>query len=487
MHLIPPKDRYQTTFFTSLDSLVESNNPVRIIDAFVSIIIQNNPEKFQYRGLREVGRKAYSSSTYLKLFIYGYLNSIQSSRKLETETHRNIELKWLLGDLQPDHKSISDYRKHNSSQIKQIAIDFRRFLKSKDYIKGKKVAIDGTKVKAYSKRDMLTMKKIERRLSNLELELDRYIERLSRADIEDDIYDEIESLEPDAVHKQLIDKIAQLQTQVERLQEEKAILESSGKKQINTSDPDASLMKSLDGLIPAYNVQVVVDSEHKMIAESQVSTCPNDLNELKPIMEAMKKNLELEPKESVADKGYYNPEDIKELEDEGNTKYYIAPTKGYHDVEKVKFTYDKETDEYICSAGKRLVLKQKNKNKRGKLCAVYQGIECEGCPLRSQCTKSKYGRIVHRYHDQEWRDAYKERMKSKLGRQRISERKAIIEHVFGTLKYWMGKIPLLLRGKEGVQTEINLYTTAYNMKRLMNIERFEDIMYMINNYDWKMA
>jgi len=224
-----------------------------------------------------------------------------------------------------------------------------------------------------------------------------------------------------------------------------------------------------------------------MIAESQVSTYPNDLNELKPIMEAMKKNLELEPKESVADKGYYNPEDIKELEDEGNTKYYIAPPKGYHDVEKVKFTYDKETDEYICSAGKRLVLKQKNKSKRGKLCAVYQGIECEGCSLRSQCTKSKYGRIVHRYHDQEWRDPYKERMKNKIGRQRINERKAIIEHVFGTLKYWMGKIPLLLRGKEGVQTEINLYTTAYNMKRLMNIERFEDIMYMINNYDWKMA
>jgi len=202
MHLIPPKDRYQTTFFTSLDSLVESNNPVRIIDAFVSMIIQNNPEKFQYRGLREVGRKAYSSSTYLKLFIYGYLNSIQSSRKLETETHRNIELKWLLGDLQPDHKSISDYRKHNSSQIKQIAIDFRRFLKSKGYIRRKKVAIDGTKVKAYSNRDMLTMKKIERRLSNLEMELDRYIEHLSRADIEDDIYDEIESLEPDAVHRQ---------------------------------------------------------------------------------------------------------------------------------------------------------------------------------------------------------------------------------------------------------------------------------------------
>lgn len=487
MHYIQPYNRNQTLFFSSLDDFVSSEHPVRILDAIISKIVKNNPEKFKHKGQQDIGRRAYSPETMLKLFIYGYLNGISSSRKLEVETYRNIEVKWLLGDLQPDHKTISNYRKDNEAQIRSLTIEFRRFLKEQGYIKGKTVAVDGTKVKANTNRDMLTMDKIEQRLSNLEKQLQKYFALLARNDTEEDILDETDSLELDSVNKHLVDKIVLLQAKIGELEKAKAILEESGKKHLSPTDPDASLMKSREGKIPAYNVQTVVDSENKMIADAVVSTNSNDLNELSPVMYSLNANLSVEPEEVLADKGYYNPEEIKELEEGSTTTYYIPRPASSRDKEEVEFTYDSDKDEYRCSEGKRLVLKQKDKLKKGRLTNVYQGIECKGCPLRSRCTKSKYGRIYHRYHDQDWRDDYKERVRSQLGIYYIKKRKEIIEHVFGTMKYWMGKIPLLLRGKDKVQTEINIYTTAYNLKRLINIESFDRLMAMINEYSGKIT
>jgi len=289
----------------------------------------------------------------------------------------------------------------------------------------------------------------------------------------------------DSVNKHLVDKIKILKTKIKELEKAKTMLEESGKKHLSPTDPDASLMKSREGKIPAYNVQAVVDSENKMIADAVVSTNPNDLNELSPIMYSLNASLAVEPEDVLADKGYYNPEEIKELEEGSITTYYISASVSSRDKEEIEFIYNSEKDEYRCSEGKRLVLKQKDKLKKGHLTDVYQGIECKGCPLRSRCTKSKYGRIYHRYHDQDWRDNYKERVRSQLGIYYIKKRKEIVEHVFGTLKYWMGKIPLLLRGKDKVQTEINIYATAYNMKRLINIESFDKLMTMINEYRWK--
>ena len=485
MHYIKPNNRNQTLFFSSLDDFVSSEHPARILDAIVSNIVKNNPEKFKHKGQQDIGRRAYSPETMLKLFIYGYLNGISSSRKLEVETYRNIEVKWLLGDLRPDHKTISNYRKDNEDHIRTLTIEFRRFLKELGYINGKTVAVDGTKVKANANRDMLTMDKIERRLSNLEKQLQKYFKLLDSNDIEEDILDETDRIELDSVNKHLVDKIKILQTKIKELEKAKATLEESGKKHLSPADPDASLMKSREGKIPAYNVQAVVDSENKMIADAVVSANSNDLNELSPVMYSLNANLSVEPEEVLADKGYYNPEEIKELEEGSTTTYYIPRPASSRDKEEVEFIYNSEKDEYRCSEGKRLVLKQKDKLKKGRLTNVYQGIECKGCPLRSRCTKSKYGRIYHRYHDQDWRDDYKDRIRSQLGIYYTKKRKEIVEHVFGTLKYWMGKIPLLLRGKDKVQTEINIYATAYNMKRLINIELFDRLMKMINEYRWK--
>lgn len=263
-------------------------------------------------------------------------------------------------------------------------------------------------------------------------------------------------------------------------------MEKEGRKYISASDTDARLMKSRDGKIPAYNVQIAVDAEHKMIADSEVITEEVDLRMLPVMVESIKEELGEVPEEVIADKGYCSPELIEAVEkkDEG-INIYASQEKTSRDKEEIEFEYDSEKDEYTCSAGGRLVLIQKNKMKNKSLANIYRGIECEGCSLRSKCTKSKKGRMVQRYLNQQWRDEYKKKMLSELGKTKTAIRKTIVEHPFGTIKYLMGKIPLLLRGLKKVTTEVNLYVTVYNLKRLVNIDPFEHLLIKIENYKWK--
>lgn len=482
MHYVQSADRNQTLLFSSLDDFIPKEHPVRIIDAIVNNIIKSNSDKFKYKGEKNIGRRAYSPNAMIKLFLYGYLNSISSSRKLEVETHRNIELKWLLGNLQPDHKTIANYRKDNYNHIEFVTIEFRKFLKACGYIKCKTVAIDGSKVKANANREVLTIEKIEKRLSKLDDNLKKYLDKLAETDIKEDSFDEIDGENSGSINEHLVEKIKFLQSKIEKLEKAKADIEILEKKYFSPTDPEANLMKTRDGIVPAYNVQVMADSENHMITESQVSTSANDLNELTPMVSALEKNIGSTPEEILGDNGYYNSKEIKKLEEEKNITCFIpAGERGG----KIKFNYNEEKDEYICPLGKRLVLTTKNRPKGGRFASVYQGIECEGCPWRSKCTKSKYGRIVHRYSDHDWVESYKKRVSSNFSKKKIKKRKTIVEHVFGTIKYWMGQIPVLLRGKDKVQTEINIYTTAYNLKRLINIENFDALMEMIENYEWK--
>jgi hypothetical protein len=210
------------------------------------------------------------------------------------------------------------------------------------------------------------------------------------------------------------------------------------------------------------------------------------------MIESIKEELGEVPEEAIADKGYNNPDLIEAIEQKesaegGTIKLYTSQEKTIRDKEEITFKYDEQKDEYECSEGKRLVLAARNKKRRNSFANVYQGIECDGCPMRSKCTKSKKGRIVHRYLNQKWRDEYKAKMQSKLGKEKTAIRKTIVEHPFGTIKYLMGKIPLLLRGLKKVSTEINLYTTAYNLKRLINIESYDYLIEKIMSYEWKTA
>ena len=252
------------------------------------------------------------------------------------------------------------------------------------------------------------------------------------------------------------------------------------------------LMKSRDGKIPAYNVQISVDAENKMIADSEVVTEATDLKMMPKMIESIKEELGEVPEEAIGDRGYDNPDLIEAVEKKesaggGGIKIFTSQAKTIRDKEEIKFKYDEQKDEYECSEGKRLVLVARNKKRRNSLANLYQGIECEGCPIREKCTSSKKGRILHRYVNQRWRDEYKTKMQSKSGKEKTAIRKTIVEHPFGTIKYLMGKIPLLLRGLKKVSTEINLYTTVYNLKRLINLESYEDLIKKITNYKWKTA
>jgi len=488
MKYIESADRQQYQLMSSLDDLVAIDHPVRIIDKIVDSIVLGNPERFEKARETEAGRPKYHDSIMVKLYLYGYFNGISSSRKLEVETHRNKEVIWLIGSLTPDHWTISNYRKDNGENIKFVTKKFREFLKDNGYIKLKTVAIDGSKVKAYTNRDMLTVEKIETKLKGIDKKIEEYLLKITESDRRDEVIDEIERDEIESNTTKYLDKIIELQNQVAQLQKQKELLEKEGRKYISASDTEAELMKSRDGKIPAYNVQIVVDEATHMIADSEVVTEATD-NEMLPYMiESIKEELGEVPEEVIADGGYNTPDVIEELEKkEKGVRIYTSQGKTSRNREEISFTYDEEKDEYECSAGKRLALRQKNKMMKRSLANVYQGIECKGCTLRESCTKSKKGRIYHRYLNQKWRDEYKKKMLSKLGKAKTAIRKTIVEHPFGTIKYLMGKIPLLLRGLKKVTTEVNLYVTVYNIKRLVNIDSFENLLMKIENHKWRTA
>ena len=272
MNYIKPADRDQYQLLSSLEDLIAEDNAVRIIDTIVDSIIIKNQEMFERQRETEAGRPAYADRIILKLILYGYFNGIKSSRKLEVESYRNQEVMWLIGNLKPDHWTISNYRKENGDKIKFITKAFRKFLKDSGYIKLKRVAIDGSKIKANTNREMLTLEKIEKKLESVETQIEQYLRTIAEEDTKEDIIDELGSVEDQSVNSKYLDKIIELQKEVEQLQLQKKILEEENRKTISTADPEAPLMKSRDGYIPAYNVQIAVDAENKMIADSEVTT-----------------------------------------------------------------------------------------------------------------------------------------------------------------------------------------------------------------------
>ncbi|MBU1298994.1 MAG: IS1182 family transposase [Bacteroidetes bacterium] len=486
MNFIKPEDRYQIGIFNSLDDIISRDNPVRIINLVIDSIVDNNREKLIKEKTSEVGPPSYHPAAMLKLYLYGYFNRISSSRRLETETYRNNELIWLLGNLHPDHWTISNFRKCNGNEIKFVTKKFREFLVGEGYIKLEKVGIDGSKIKANAKRDMLSLKKINQRLERMDEKIEEYLNRLSKNDISEDIIEELEDKEGEVdINQELLEKIIKLRKEVEELRNHKQLMEGLGCKYYSETDPESNLMKSRDGKVPAYNVQIVVDETNRMIVDSEVSQESNDVRQLSAMIDSLKEEVGKIPKEAYADKGYYNPDMIEEVEREQGIEVYVAIPETKKSEEKIVFTYDEEKDEYECSGGKRLKLEQRNKKKRSSYANMYRGEHCSECELKSDCTKSNKGRTIHRYHNQGLRDSYVKKILSVEAQEKMKIRKTLVEHPFGTIRCLMGKIPLLLRGVFKVSTEINLYTTVYNLKRLMNVERIDNLIKRIKAYSWR--
>jgi transposase len=486
MSHIKPLDRQQLTMLSSLDDLVRHDHPVRLLDDLIDRIVGKNPTVFGTETTGDVGRPQFSHATMLKEYFYGYCNGIASSRRLETESERNIELIWLLGTLSPDHWTIANYRKTHANEIKFVATRLREFLRDNGYIAGRRMAVDGSKFKANARRDMLTVEKINKRFEHVEKNLEHYLQILTTNDAREDMMQEIEN-EPTLTDREtvLLDKIVKLQQELEQLGQLRSTMAETGQKYISPADPEATLMRSREGKLPAYNMQIVVDDKHKFIADSEVLTDDNDHAALSTMADSLTEELGIRPRELLADSGYYTPDDIEQVEKIHGITCYVSVPRTKQKSGKIAFTYDSINDQYLCSQGNPLPLKASNVQKGRSLLNVYQGIQCHRCPIRSACTTSKYGRIIKRYLNHQWRERFKLRMSEYKSRIILGIRKCLVEHPFGTIKWMGGKVPLLLRRKEKVETELNLYTTAYNLKRLFNLETFDRLFDLFATYKWK--
>ena len=481
MSYIYGQARTQSTIF-ALEDLIASDNEVRLVDMLVDKLYLEDSSKFTLKGKSYTGRPAYHPVAMLKLFMYGYLNRISSSRRLAKECSRNIELMWLINSLTPDFKTIADFRKDNAEAIKELSLKFKYMLCNQGLISGELMAIDGTKLKANAGGKELTYDDLTATLKDLEHEINRYFELLRNNDQKEEMADEESD---DLSNAELIAaQIQELQARQEKLQKLQSIAEQDKRKKVNPTDPESRMMKGRKESFDGYNLQIVVDSLFKLVASAQVKQTANDLQEMIPALEHLEESLGLVPGTMVADNGYENVADLQELEAKGKTEVLVMgkdEKDGAKGFKKSNFTYDEAQDCYYCPLGNKLSLRGGTQKRKERFAYVYHCSQsvCRACKHKAKCSKSKQGRTITRYTDENWVEAYRNRMQNPREKALLRRRKAIVEHVFGVLKCWMGKIPLLLRGQAKVQTEIELYTTSYNLKRLIKLFGFDGVKNMI--------
>ena len=464
-------DRTQVQMFC-FDAQIKDDHEVRVIDAFVEHIIAQAPETYVVVGKADTGAPAYGARDMLKLYLYGYMNGVTSSRRLERECNRNIEVRWLLNELAPDHKTIANFRKDHSTLVTQFTKDLVLWLHKQEHITGEVVATDGTKIKANTSRALESKDDVQKRLARFVTEHGQFLEQLNLNDSKDDA---LENAVDDA---SLQDQILVHQTEIARLREILEQMQRQGVDKLSMHDPEARIMKTRsDGKVPGYNVQMSADAKHGFIVSTEVTQDGNDNNQIQAQFANVTEALGHAPGVFVADTGYHNPDMIERIENttHGTTSIFVGQPRNQSGRDTlggtaVSFSWVAANKEYQCSQGKRLVLKVRNTRLKNTFADVYQGIECNGCPLGSLCTKSKKGRTLVRYHNQEYRDGLARRMKTPEAKQKQKTRKETVEHIFGTWKMWMGKNPLLLRGVKKVQTEIGLYSSAFNLRRIINLK-----------------
>ncbi|NOU16255.1 MAG: IS1182 family transposase [Bacteroidales bacterium] len=486
LHCKQPKNRNELLLYPHVEQWVSEDNPVRLIDKVVDLFVKENIENMICKGQHDQGCTSYGPGSMLKLLLYGYFNWISGSRRIEKETYRNIEVIWLLGDLKPDHWTICNFRKENKDLIRSAAIEFRRFLMANGYIEGKRIIFDGSKMKAYAKRGMYCEKSLNARITKIEEQLDKYLEN---SDQTDELEDRLEAESKE--NEDLKARIKELEEEKAKLGKLKGQLKKLDRNYISPTDPDAPLMKSRDGKMPCYNVQTGVDAKHHMIILAEATAEPVDTGLLIANFQDIKSQLGLEPDSVEADKGYAEVNQIKEIEENSPAKCIVplqeSNSKKQDRSNGIGFVYDQENDQYTCSNNKKLRLFQTNYKHRNQLYNIYKCNDCGGCPIRDKCTKSKTGRSIKVNTLNQWIEGYKQRLSTAENRETIKQRKTIVEHPYGTIKMIMGKFCFLLRKKHKVQIEVDLYSTVYNLKRLIDIENMQDLFKKVEQYNWKVA
>jgi transposase len=458
-------DRSQSSLFPAeLEDYVAEDNPVRAVDAFVEGLDLGKLGFGRVAPL-ERGRPCYHPATLLKIYIYGYLNRVPSSRRLERECQRNIELLWLTGQLAPDFKTIADFRKDNGKAIGEVCRSFVALCRKLDLLSVPSVAIDGSKFKAVNARDRnFTEAKMKRRLERIDESIARYMAQLDTADRRGDAV-------PEARVVRLKDKIVKLREEIARLDEINAEMMKSEDKQISLTDPDARSMATSGkntGIV-GYNVQAAVDTKNHLIVAHEVTNIGTDRHQLSNVAEQARTEMGVETLDVVADRGYYDGEEIKACEDADITvtlpKPMTSGAKAAGRFGKQDFVYIATDDVYRCPAGERLTYRYTNVED-GKTLRRYWTSACKTCALKAQCTTGP-GRRISRWEHEAVLEKVQDRLDHNPGAMGI--RRQTAEHPFGSIKYWMGATHFLTKRLPKVATEMALNVLAYNMKRVMAI------------------
>jgi len=455
----------------SIDEYVSADNPVRVIEAFVEEL-DLGALGFDRVQPEATGRPGYHPSTLLKIYLYGYLNRIQSSRRLEREAQSNLELMWLTGRLAPDFKTIADFRKDSGEAIRGVCREFISLCRQLDLFSQSIVAIDGSKFKAVNNRDRnFTVTKMKRRLEQIEESVARYLSQLDTADRQ-------ESATAPAKVSRLQDKIATLRQEVRRLKKLEVRMLKAPDQQISLTDPDARSM-AISGKgtgMVGYNVQIAVDAEHHLIVAHEVTNVGHDRNQLASMAERAREATGIEDLDVVADRGYFRSAEILECEQAGITAYVPKPMTSISKADgrfgKQDFIYLAKADEYRCPAGQRLTWHYSTVED-GMTLHCYWTTACPSCPLKQQCTTGTERR-VKRWEHEAVLDTMQERLDRDPDKMRV--RRKTVEHPFGTLKAWMGATHFLTKTLARVRTEMSLHVLAYNMKRMMKILGTEGLM-----------
>jgi transposase len=463
---VEEQDRRQDFLLpASLNDYVAEDNPVRVVEAFIDEL-DLVAVGFSGATPAQTGRPAYHPSRMLKIYLYGYLNKIQSSRRLERETQRNIELMWLTGRLAPDFKTIANFRRDNGDAIRAVCSQFVVLCRQLSLFGHATVAIDGSKFKAVNNRDRnYTQHKATKRIEQVEASIERYLAALDRADRE-------ASDVPQARVEQIREKIAGLRGQMRFLKDMAAQVEAAPDHQVSLTDPDARSMNSSGrgtGMV-GYNLQAAVDTEHHLIVAHEVVNEGNDRAQLAPMSRQAQAAIAAPEITVLADRGYMNGEQVLECEGTG-----ILPCVPRTDTSgkaqrglftKADFVYDADHDRYTCPAGEHLIRSRMRSDHRGDIDHYRNLSACHGCALRSRCTTEKVKR-VKRWKHEAVIDAMQRRLD--LLPNAMGIRRRTVEHVFGTLKSWMGSTHFLTKTLRNVRTEMSLCVLAYNMKRMIQI------------------
>jgi len=463
-------ERSQTLLFPErLEDYVSAENPVRFLEAFVEKL-DLAQLGFTKAVCAHTGAPPYPPAALFKLYLYGYLHRVRSSRGLEAECQRNVELIWLTGKLAPDHKTIADFRKDNLKALQAVHRQFLLLCRKLDLFGGELLAIDGSKFRAVNSRDNnFSAAKLQELIAHTDARLAEYLKTLDQADAAEPAS---APLDPAALQQ----KIAALQDKRDWHEELLAQLDDE-QKQISTTDPDTRRMHTGNGNVVGYNAQLAVDAKHKLIAANDVTNDVTDYRQLANVALAAKANLELQQTEVVADKGYYNATEVSRCVEQHITPHIPKADTSANTQQglfgKSQFRYDAQRDVYVCPGNQELTYRFAT-FELGRELRYYRASACNRCALKPQCTRNKANRTITREANEPLMEAMAQRLQREP--EKFQLRKSLVEHPFGTIKRWMGCTHFTLKGLAKVRTEWSLITLAYNFKRVLNLVSVQQLI-----------